>query len=227
MTGPRPPRRSPPRRRRRPALRIQSLIAARFASLSGRAVVLQRSALEGALERRQRRAEGLQSVRVGARDALLVAGDDILRGRRRLSFRPQQRVGPADVVDAHHQHHNVDARAAQHVAVEPAPAWWRPRRTARRPRSRRRGDLGKVGAHRDEAEIVDREIDRVLRSCYTEYAWTHPLAHEVSARGQVVKRLFLNHIWLRVCLLVTYSPCAERGRSRQTRLFGFPKSRGQ
>src|ERR1700745_21668 len=60
-------------------------------------VTLERSALEGVLERRQRGADDPHAVQMSTCDELLVAVNDVL-GRRRWLVWSQNAVGPADVV---------------------------------------------------------------------------------------------------------------------------------
>ena len=54
---------------------------------------------------------------VGARDQLLVTVNDIFRGRRR-SARVQNGIGPADIIDSHHQDDRIGVRVAEHILVE-------------------------------------------------------------------------------------------------------------
>ena len=84
-------------------------------------VTLERSALERVLERRQRGADDAHPVQMGTCDELLVAVNDVLR-RRRLLVWSQDAVGPADVVDAHHQNYSIRVRVAQYVSIETSQA---------------------------------------------------------------------------------------------------------
>jgi hypothetical protein len=52
-----------------------------------------------------------------ARDPLLVTVNDFFRGRRR-NARLQNGIGPADIIDSHHQDHCIGTRMTEHILVE-------------------------------------------------------------------------------------------------------------
>ena len=54
----------------------------------------------------------------GAGYQLLISENDVIRRRSLFSLRDQDRAGPTDVIDAHHQHNRIDTRTINYVPVE-------------------------------------------------------------------------------------------------------------
>ena len=70
-------------------------------------VALERTAAEGVVEGRERSADDADAMIMRSGNELLVAVDDLF-GSRRDGMRIEDGIGPADIVDAHHENDGVD-----------------------------------------------------------------------------------------------------------------------